>query len=99
MQRDGSTRDDAQARLRAQLPIAEKLEYSDLVLDNSGTKAELEVQVDEFARHLYLEAGWSWRLKWLIPPVGLFAAIWTLIWKRARARARKGRGRSSSPSP
>jgi len=89
MLRDGSTREDARARLQAQLSIADKLEYADLVLDNSGTQAELEVQVDEFARRLYLEAGWSWRLKWLIPPVGLFAAIWTLIWKRARRRRRR----------
>jgi dephospho-CoA kinase len=86
--RDGLTREDARARLQAQLSIADKLEYADLVLDNSGTQAELEVQVDEFARRFYLEAGWSWRLKWLIPPVGLFAAIWTLIWKRARRRRR-----------
>jgi dephospho-CoA kinase len=84
MRRDASTRDDARARLLSQLPIKYKLEYADVVLDNSGTQAELEVQVDEFARRLYLKGGWSWRLKWLIPPLGVLSAIWTLIWRRVK---------------
>ncbi|KAF8489832.1 CoaE-domain-containing protein [Russula emetica] len=91
MRRDGSTREDARSRLLAQLPIAEKLEYADIVLDNSGTQAELEVQVDELARRLYLEAGWSWRVKWLIPPIGLLSALWTLIWRRVKRRHRSRR--------
>jgi len=91
MQRDGSTREDARARLLAQLPIADKLEYADIVLDNSGTQAELEVQVDELARRLYLEGGWSWRLKWLILPIGLLSAFWTLIWRRVKRSRRSGR--------
>jgi dephospho-CoA kinase len=97
MKRDGSTRDAARARLLAQFPIKDKLEYADVVMDNSGTQAELEVQVDEFARRLHLEAGWSWRIKWLIPPLGLLSAIWTLIWRRARhsrrTRRKGGQGR------
>jgi len=84
MQRDSTTRDDARARLLAQLAIKDKLEYADVVLDNSGTQAELEVHVDEFTRRLNVEGGWSWRLKWLIPPLGLLSAIWTLIWRRVR---------------
>lgn len=90
MRRDASTRDDARARLLAQFPIKDKLEYADVVLDNSGTQAELEVQVDEFARRLYLEGGWSWRIKWLIPPLGLLSAVGTLIWRRVK-RARRSR--------
>ena len=84
MQRDDCTRDAARARLKAQLPITDKLEYADIVLDNSGTQAELEVQVDGFARRLYLDAGWLWRLKWLIPPFGLLSAILTLLWRRVK---------------
>jgi dephospho-CoA kinase len=90
MQRDKSTREDARTRLQAQLPIADKLEYADIVVDNSGTPAELEIHVDEFARRLYLEGGWSWRLKWLIPPLGLFSAMWTLIWRRVKRRRCRG---------
>jgi hypothetical protein len=90
IQRDDSTRDDARARLESQLPIVEKLAYADIVLDNSGTQAELEVQVDEFARRLYLERGWRWRLEWLIPPIGLICAAWTLMWRRVKyARTQK----------
>ncbi|KAI0253481.1 CoaE-domain-containing protein [Lactifluus subvellereus] len=95
MQRDKSTRDDARARLESQLPITEKLAYADIVMDNSGTLAELEVQVDGFARRLYLDGGWSWRLKWLIPPIGLFCAIWRLIWRRVKY-ARKAASSTSS---
>ena len=84
MQRDQSTREDARARLESQVPIKEKLGYADIVMDNSGTVAELEVQVDGFARRLYVEGGWSWRVKWLIPPVGVICGIWCLIWRRVR---------------
>ena len=92
MHRDASSRDDARARVLSQLPVKDTLEYADIVLDNSGTPAELEVQVDEFARRLYLEGGWSWRLKWLIPPVGVLSAIWTLFWRRVKlARKMKRR--------
>ncbi|KAN0107034.1 CoaE domain containing protein, partial [Russula decolorans] len=91
MRRDGSTREDARSRLLAQLPIAEKLEYADIVLDNSGTQAELEVHVEELARRLYLEGGWSWRVKWLIPPIGLLSALWTLIWRVVKRRHRRRR--------
>ncbi|KAH9987479.1 dephospho-CoA kinase-domain-containing protein [Russula compacta] len=84
MQRDKSTRDDARARLQAQLPIADKLEYADIVVDNSGTKQSSRFKWPR---------GWTWRLKWLIPPFGLFSAMWTLIWrgvKRARRSKRQG---------
>ena len=84
MQRDKCTREAARARLQSQLPIAEKLKYADIVLDNSGTQAELEVQVDAFARRLHIDAGWSWRVKWLIPPLGLLSAISTLLWRRVK---------------
>ena len=84
MKRDRLTRDDARERLLAQFPIEDKREYADVVLDNSGTQAQLEVQVNAFARQLYFERGWSWRIKWLIPPLGLLSGIWTLIWRRVK---------------
>ncbi|KAJ2924636.1 hypothetical protein H1R20_g12469, partial [Candolleomyces eurysporus] len=36
IQRDNSTREDALSRLRSQMPIADKVAYADVVLDNSG---------------------------------------------------------------
>jgi dephospho-CoA kinase len=38
MHRDGSTREEAEARLRRQMPLAEKRKYADFVIDTSGSK-------------------------------------------------------------
>ena len=45
MQRDGLARAEAQLRVDAQWPLARKRERADLVLDNSGTPAELRAGV------------------------------------------------------
>jgi len=42
----GMAEADARARLAAQMPLAEKAEVADVVLDNEGTLDELEGQVD-----------------------------------------------------
>ncbi len=44
--RDGATREQAEARVRAQLPIDEKREMADYVIDNSGTLEETRAQVE-----------------------------------------------------
>lgn len=46
--RDGITRQQAQSRLAAQMPIDDKRRLADRVIDNSGTIAETERQVDEY---------------------------------------------------
>jgi len=88
MKRDGSTRDEASARLNAQLPIAEKVQFADVIIDNSGTLQDLEVQVNGLVAKLHKEAGWWWRVSWFVPPLGLLSALWTLGW-RALRRSRK----------
>ncbi|KAH9852716.1 CoaE-domain-containing protein [Lenzites betulinus] len=95
MKRDGSTREDASGRLNAQLPIAEKVQYADVVLDNSGSLQDLERQVDQLVQRLEKEAGWSWRLSWLCPPLGVASAIWTIGW-RALRRSQKAGARKKS---
>lgn len=80
MLRDNSSREEATSRLNAQIPISQKVSYADYVIDNSGTKQELEANIDRLIRRLDDKAGWSWRLSW-IPPVGAFMACWTLAWK------------------
>jgi dephospho-CoA kinase len=45
MGRDGSSRDAALARLRAQLPLGEKVKLATHLIDNSGSLAETEAQV------------------------------------------------------
>ena len=44
--RRGMDEADARARLAAQLPLERKAQQADVVLDNEGTAAELEAQVD-----------------------------------------------------
>ena len=38
---------EVQARIDAQMPLAEKINYADVVIENDGTQAELRRQVDE----------------------------------------------------
>lgn len=45
MARDGATREEAQARVRAQMPIEEKRRLADHVIDNSGSLEETRRQV------------------------------------------------------
>lgn len=45
--RDGSTEDEARARVRAQMPLDEKAKKADYVIDNSGTIEETLKRADE----------------------------------------------------
>lgn len=47
MERDGISREEAVGRLKAQLPIEEKVGYADFVIHNEGTLEETQKQVDE----------------------------------------------------
>ena len=47
MARDGLSRADAEARLAAQMPVAEKAAVADVVIDNSGDLAALARAVDD----------------------------------------------------
>lgn len=96
MKRDGSSREDASARLNSQIPIADKLQHADLVLDNSGSPQDLDGQIDSLIRKLYKEAGWSWRLSWLFPPYGLFSAVSTLLWRTLRRQRRTAKQRRAT---
>jgi len=48
----GYSRDEAEARLAAQLPVEEKATRSHYVIDNDGTPAELKAKVGEFVKWL-----------------------------------------------
>ena len=48
----GYTREEAEARLAAQLPVAEKAARSHYVIDNNGTAEELKVKAEEFVKWL-----------------------------------------------
>jgi dephospho-CoA kinase len=47
MARDRSTEDEARARIRAQMPLAEKVAVADYVIENTGTLADLNRRTDE----------------------------------------------------
>jgi dephospho-CoA kinase len=56
MERDGATEEEARRRLERQMPLEEKREFADYVIDTSGTKEETERQVREVLDALKAEA-------------------------------------------
>jgi dephospho-CoA kinase len=57
MERDAFSVAEAQNRISAQLPIEEKKRVADWVIDNSGTLAQTERQVDQLWNYLTLKNG------------------------------------------
>jgi dephospho-CoA kinase len=57
--RNGYGRDEAERRVRAQLPIDEKRRLADFVIDNSGSLEETERQVRDLVAELLAGAGAS----------------------------------------
>jgi dephospho-CoA kinase len=47
MERNGLTREDAEKRIKSQMPIGEKVRLADIVIDNQKTIAETEKKVEE----------------------------------------------------
>ncbi|KAF5378340.1 hypothetical protein D9615_008701 [Tricholomella constricta] len=90
MLRDNSTSEEASARLNSQLPIAEKVTYADVVIDNSGTPQELSNQIDAFVEKLDKEMGSLWWIGYILPFVSLFSAVWILVSRRLRKKLRRG---------
>jgi dephospho-CoA kinase len=92
--------DDAVARMRAQKPLAEKVNYATAILRNNGTEAELRTavaaQVATWRAH---SKRWptSWAC-WVCPPLGLLVGLIKLgrRWLAARAgTTRPGKGECS----
>lgn len=60
MRRDGSTREHAEARIRSQMPLAEKARLADHVIDNGGSVAATLARTDQVLDAICRE-------KWLDP--------------------------------
>jgi dephospho-CoA kinase len=75
MKRDSLTEEKARERIAAQLPINEKVQHADYVIDNSGDLSETERQVDQVLSKIKPKT-WHWLLAWLLPPV---AAVYGLL--------------------
>lgn len=56
MRREGITRQEALARIRAQLPSSEKRRYADFEVDTSGSPEQTRAQVEAIYRHLRANA-------------------------------------------
>ena len=95
MERDGCSREDALSRLNSQIPITDKIAYADQVLDNSGSMAQLEEQVDVLVRDLESEVGWTWRFSRLLPPIGVLSAVWVLASRAFKRRTSPGLSKKS----
>jgi dephospho-CoA kinase len=55
--RDGATRDDALARIRAQMPLSEKVSGADFVIDSNGPTGQSARQADDVLRALCARLG------------------------------------------
>ncbi len=55
MERNRLSLEEALARIRAQMPITEKVKYADYVIDTSGTLRETRKQVENLYRELVIE--------------------------------------------
>ena len=94
--RDKSTTEAARSRIRSQLAIAEKVKCADLVIDNSGSVHDMEDQIDRILSQLHGDVHWTWRISWVVPPIGVLLALWTLSYRsfirwRSHRSARKSR--------
>jgi hypothetical protein len=78
MQRDGSSREAAQARVSAQMPVASKAEMADIVIDNNGAQQGLEGRVGgvQLLQMLLASAAAGWLLQ--VGCCRLAAAGWLL---------------------
>ena len=57
MARDGFTREEAEQRLRSQLPAKDKADRADVVIDTSGTIAETRAKLPELWREELRKGG------------------------------------------
>lgn len=94
----GLTESDARSRLAAQMALSQKVEYADVVIDNSIDATEsspprLRAEVGKLLARWRRESRQPsftllWLLSWLVPPFGL---LWGLLvtFMRSRARAQR----------
>nr|WP_302104569.1 dephospho-CoA kinase [Polycladomyces sp. WAk] len=59
--RDGLSEEEARRRIASQLPIEEKKRFADILIDNSGSLAETERQVDQLWKSLNSKNGYDRR--------------------------------------
>jgi len=82
MSRDGSSEEDATARIQAQIPIEEKVKLADIILWNEGSKEELIDEVRILAKRLKKKA-YGARLLFSGPGVAFFCMTIIVLWHKS----------------
>jgi dephospho-CoA kinase len=74
--RDGLSEEEALQRIKSQMPMAEKVEKADIVLDNSSDLNQLEIQVKNMIKKIK-PSTLTWLLEYAGPPtaIALFSVI------------------------
>ncbi|KAI5476402.1 dephospho-CoA kinase [Pseudohyphozyma bogoriensis] len=97
--RNSLTLADAQSRINSQALLSSKLPYADHVIDNSGPQSELNIQVQQVVAKLRRRAGWSWKLSWWIPPVGIVRGLLVVasrLWYKGVGKDKKANARKKA---
>ena len=84
MARDGSSAEEAMARINAQMPLAEKVAMADVVVWNSGSRDDLDARAGELARELDRWGG-GWRLLASVPGCAALVAAAAAVAAAAHA--------------
>lgn len=93
------TPDQARSRIAAQLPLDQKLQRADVILDNSGDLSALEPQVARLVERWVSKDEQLWTRIWRkagrwFPPLAMMSAVWTLVARWASRRSDLGGART-----
>jgi dephospho-CoA kinase len=81
------SREDAKGRIASQWDIEDKARLADVVIENDGSREELEERVREVVRE-QLTRGWMWNFVMRMPPFGLTVAMWVFLRRLWRGKSR-----------
>lgn len=74
MRRDKIPESDATQRIRAQMPLSDKVAKADIVVDNSSDLSQLEAQVKQLVNKIR-PSTLTWLLEYAGPPAILATAV------------------------
>lgn len=77
--RDNLTEEQAIQRMKSQMPMSEKVEKADIVLDNSSDMQQLEIQVRNMVKKIK-PSKFTWLFEYAGPPVAI--ALLSVVAKR-----------------
>ena len=81
------SREDAQGRIASQWQIEDKVRLADVVIENDGSREELEQHIQLVVREQF-SRGWLWSLLMRVPPLGLTVAMYVFLRRLWRRKSR-----------